>query len=269
MEENLPAFAAAEDPGVRALLAGAAGVLLPRYVAPWRYQALVRTCRCWFPRLEAQFAYCGKTRQAVLFQTMQVRHPETLVFRNPEHLMSTVDGPGLPWEFPLVLKGDLGGGGSSVFPVRKPGDLLRGIERLPPDKPLLIQRWIEHGGMDLRVVVYGERALSYFRIGYGSFYNNVCRGGRIDHQLHPDLQEKGVDAVRDFCRRTAIDMAGFDLMFPDEGDPVFIEINFHFGRKGLGGTPGHRKYLEEAVWEWRKRCLEGHRSPQTIVLTHH
>ncbi len=269
MEENLPPFASVADPEVRAVLAGAVGVLLPHYVAPWRYEDLVRVCRRWFPRLGTQFTYCGKTRQAVLFRSMRVRHPETLVFTNPERLAAHVSDLGLPWDYPLVLKGDAGGGGSTVFPVRGPRDLRRGLERLPPDKPLLIQRWVEHGGMDLRVVVYGERALSYFRVGDGSFYNNVCRGGRIDHDLHPDLQRKGVDAVQDFCRRTAIDIAGFDLMFPDDGPPVFVEINFHFGRKGLGGTQGHRKYFEEAVREWRKRCLERHSPPEGFVLSQH
>ncbi len=268
LDVNLPAFTLAEDPAVRALLSGAAGVLLPNYVAPWRYGSLVACCRRWFPRLGAQFDYCGKTRQAVLFSQLRVRHPETRIFQSPEHLRAFVGEQELPWAFPFVLKGDTGGGGSSVFPVRELGDLLRGLTRLPSDKPLLIQRWVDHGGMDLRVVVYGARAISYFRIGDGQFYNNVCRGGRIDYEIHPDLQAKGVSAVQELCRRAAIDVAGFDLMFPDSGDPVFIEINFHFGRKGLGGTKGHRKHIEEAVQEWRKRCLEEYRSGQGASLTH-
>jgi ribosomal protein S6--L-glutamate ligase len=110
--------------------------------------------------------------------------------------------------------------------------------------------------MDLRVVVYGRQAVSYFRVGGGRFYNNVCRGGLLDHERRPDLQQRGIDAVRAFCERTAIDVAGFDLMFPESGEPVFIEINFHFGRKGLGGTPGHRRFWARAVEQWREACLE-------------
>jgi ribosomal protein S6--L-glutamate ligase len=49
-----------------------------------------------------------------------------------------------------------------------------------------------------------------------------------------------------------INLAGFDLMFPDDGPPVFIEINYNFGRKGLGGTPGFRKLFREAVEWWQK-----------------
>ena len=33
-------------------------------------------------------------------------------------------------------------------------------------------------------------------------------------------------------------------MFPDGGPPVFIEINYNFGRKGLGGTPGFRRLFQ-------------------------
>jgi ribosomal protein S6--L-glutamate ligase len=268
MEVNLPAFASAEEPEVQELLFRAAGVLLPNYVAPWRYRTIVRHCRSWFPRLDAQFNYCGKTRQTVLFRAMEVRQAESRVFECPETLLTQVRETGIPWDFPFVLKGDMGGGGSSVFPIRSVSDLLRDLQGLPTDKPLLIQKWVEHGGMDLRVVVYGARALSYFRIGDGRFYNNICRGGRIDHRIHPDLQARGVEAVRRFCLRAEIDVAGFDLMFPDSGEPVFVEINFHFGRKGLGGTKGHRRYIEEAVWEWRNRCVDAYRSEPTTALTH-
>lgn len=267
MEVNLPAFTSPQEPGVMELLIGAAGVLLPNYVAPWRYASIVQHCRSWFPRLHAQFRYCGKTRQTVLFQKLRVRHPESLVFQSPGALIEYVRKDAIRWDFPFVLKGDTGGGGSSVFPIRATEDLLHGLEHLPTDKPLLIQKWVDHGGMDLRVVVYGTRALSYFRIGDGRFYNNVCRGGRIDSAIHPALQAKGIAAVQSFCLLTGIDVAGFDLMFPDAGAPVFIEINFHFGRKGLGGSRGHRRYIEEAVWEWRRRCLDGDRSEPMTVLS--
>ena len=50
------------------------------------------------------------------------------------------------------------------------------------------------------------------------------------------------------CRRMGIDVAGFDLMFPDQGAPVFVEINHHFGHKGLGGPAGAtRNYFLQAV----------------------
>lgn len=256
MEVNLPPFLSIDERETQELLRGAKGVLLPAYVTPRRYGLITRYAGNWFPRLDARFQYHGKTRQVLLFRELGVRHPETLTFKDPQELMAFVDEQGPPWGYPMVLKGDTGGGGETVFPVYGLEDLHTYLMKLPMDGPLLIQRWVDHGGKDLRVVVYGDTAVSYFRVGDGSFYNNVCRGGRLDYEGWPELQRRGVEAVRSFSSRAKIDMAGYDLMFPDDGDPLFIEINFHFGRKGLGGTEGHRKYFFQAVENWRKRCLE-------------
>lgn len=255
MEKNLPPFADPDALEVRHLLRSAAGVVLPAYVSPWRYCRITQWAQCWFPRLESRFAYQGKAKQIELFRRLGVRHPETLLFESPDHLLLAFDRQPLPWPYPVVLKGDTGGGGSRVFPLYGSGDLERYAAELPGREPALLQRWVEHGGRDLRVVVYGDRTVSYFRVGDGRFYNNLCRGGRLDRELCPGDQERGVEAVRDVCCRAGIDIAGFDLMFPDEGPPVFVEINFHFGRKGLGGTAGHRRYVREAVDAWRVRRL--------------
>jgi ribosomal protein S6--L-glutamate ligase len=158
----------------------------------------------------------------------------------------------LPLDYPFVLKGDLGGGGSAVFPVTSRNDLLHGLNRLPAERPVLIQQWVKHGGMDLRVVVVGAKMVSYFRVGGENFYNNVCRGGRMHPEIFPELQVRGMAAVAGFCHLAGINLAGFDLMFPDEGPPVFIEINYNFGRKGLGGTPGFRRLFREAVGLWQQ-----------------
>lgn len=255
MEENVPPYADIEDPGVQRLLRSAAGVLLPEHVTPWRYGSITRCAREWFPHLDARFATHGKIRQILLFRRLGTRHPESLLFDNPFQCMAYFRKNGSPWGYPAVLKGDKGGGGVAVHPIRRPGDLPGSLEGLPEKEPVLLQRFIEHGGRDLRVVVYGSQAVSYFRIGDGRFYNNLCRGGRLDHDAWPELQEKGIEAVRRFCRRTRIDIAGFDLMFPDSADPVFVEINYHFGRKGLGGDRSHRAYIARAIAEWREQCL--------------
>ena len=263
MEENLAPLAGLEDPETIALLSKAAGVLLPPHISPWRYLSITSHARNWFPRLDAQFNYRGKTKQALLFQRMGVRHPETLVFETPLQLRDYLNVHESPWGYPLVLKGDLGGGGDMVFPVYEAEEIAVHLLKLPKNEPLLIQKWVRHGGRDLRVVVYGDHAVSYFRVGGGSFYNNVCRGGKLDHEGWPELQQKGVAAALAFSRRTEIDIAGYDLMFPDDGEPVFIEVNFHFGRKGLGGFKGHQAHLLRGIQGWRRRLLSDRWSPST------
>lgn len=255
MEENLSVFEDLDDPGIQQLLVHAAGILLPPYTPPWRYREITRLARNWFPRLEARFDCFGKSKQIQLFRRIGVRHPRTHLFANPSRLMDDFTSGECCWEYPAVLKGDRGGGGSTVYPIYQPGDLPGCLDKLAQDEPVLLQTWVNHGGKDLRVVTYGDHTISYFRVGDGRFYNNVCRGGRIDYELCPAQRRKGSWAVLEFCRRAAIDVAGFDLMFPDDGDPVFIEINFHFGRKGLGGILGHHGHMLKAVRHWRSAIL--------------
>ena len=256
MEENLSVFEPLDDPDIRELLNTAAGVLLPPYISPWRYRDITRLASRWFPRLETRFDYLGKAKQILLFRQLGVRYPDTQLFEAPSQLMDHFSRCGSPWGYPVVLKGDTGGGGSGVYPIYEPNDVCRHIVKLPQDEPVLLQRWIEHGGKDLRVVTYAEQAISYFRIGGGGFYNNVCRGGRIDYDSCPEQRQMGIQAVLEFCHQAKIDIAGFDLMFPDNGNPVFIEINFHFGRKGLGGVSGHQEHVLRAVRRWRAAILK-------------
>jgi ribosomal protein S6--L-glutamate ligase len=45
--------------------------------------------------------------------------------------------------------------------------------------------------------------------------------------------------VQDFCRRSGTNLAGFDLLFDRRDktrEPLFLEINYYFGRRGLGGS---------------------------------
>ncbi len=251
LDENLPNLAPIEDPVVARLIRCARGVVMPRGATEKRYRKITAMAQDWFPNLDCRYAYPGKTTQALLFSRLNVRHPRTIVYPHPQSLLDA-GRKALPLDYPFVLKGDTGGGGSGVFPVTSRNELLNGLERLPVDEPLLIQRWVEHGGMDLRVVVIGAKMASYFRVGGGNFYNNACRGGQIHPEIFPELQCSGMAAVARFCHFTGINLAGFDLMFPDDGPPVFIEINYNFGRKGLGGTPGFRRLFRAAVGLWQQ-----------------
>lgn len=251
LEKNLPNLAAVDDPEVARMISSARGVVMPRGATEKRYRKIAALAPNRFPNFDARYRYRGKTRQTILFRCLDVRHPKTIVYQSPQ-CAADAEVTALPLDYPFVLKGDMGGGGSAVFPITSRNDLLNGLARLPPEAPLLLQQWVEHGGMDLRVVVIGAKMVSYFRVGGGNFYNNSCRGGCIRPEILPELQYSGQAAVARFCHLTGINLAGFDLMFPDEGLPMFIEINFNFGRKGLGGTTGFRRLFQEAVGLWQK-----------------
>jgi ribosomal protein S6--L-glutamate ligase len=233
------------------LVKGAAGVLMPKYCPPSRYRQVASLARSHFPHLGPRFEYRGKARQTRLFRRLGIPHPDTVIYSSPGEALCAGKIRFPPRPLPFVLKGDTGGGGSAVFPVASRADYLDGLGRLPAGEPVLVQEWIANGGKDLRVVLMGKRVKSYFRVGGESFYNNVSRGARIDYDLLPALQREGRDTAIRLARMTGIDLGAFDIMFPaGGGPPLLIEINFFFGRKGLGGLEGYESMFMEAVNDW-------------------
>ena len=162
--------------------------------------------------------------------------------------------------FPFVLKGDEGGGGWAVFLVRSEAELMKwlevlGNEQVHAARCFIAQVFVPHEGRDLRVVVIGKVIRAYWRCQYkpGEFRNNVGRGAVIKYDLDPALAKKGIRCVEDFCRKTGINLAAFDVLFDrsqPQPEPLLSEINFVFGRKGLGGTPRFYELLNQAVQQW-------------------
>jgi len=119
----------------------------------------------------------------------------------------------------------------------------------------LIQEYIPSGNRALRVTVIGSTIISYWRIqrereGFGA---SVSKGGTIDRSDDPDLQEIAVKAVRDLSERTRINLAGLDILFSkaaEERKLYFLEINYFFGRKGLGGSESYYKMLIAEIEKW-------------------
>jgi ribosomal protein S6--L-glutamate ligase len=72
------------------------------------------------------------------------------------------------------------------------------------------------------------------------------------------LRQKGIAVVRDFCRRTKINLAGFDVLF-NENDgrknphPLLLEINYFFGRTGIGGSEVFYTMLQAQIDHWLKK----------------
>ena len=95
---------------------------------------------------------------------------------------------------------------------------------------------------------------AYWRVNPG-FHKNVARGGEIDRSSNPHLMERGRQAVEELCRRAGIEVAAFDLAFrPGEEEPLFLEINWTFGTKGMGAQRFREVFVEEV-----ERWLTGHR----------
>ena len=53
-----------------------------------------------------------------------------------------------------------------------------------------------------------------------------------------------------FCFQNPISLAGVIK-------PLFLEINYFFGRKGLGGSEKYYKILQDEIDNWIKRIKNG------------
>ena len=245
------------------LMASARAIVVTQSIKAHQYEFCRAHCSRLFPDYTHRFGFEGKYANIALFRKFNAPHPGTACyesvdnfkvrhFKNQEPLMP----------FPFVLKGDRGGGGWAVFLIKDRGDLLGCLEilndkRLHATRRFIAQAFVSHGGSDLRVVVVGRTVKAYWRCQHkpGEFRNNVGRGAVINYDLDPELRKKGIRCVKDFCSRTGINLAAFDVLFDrsrPEPEPLLSEINFLFGRKGLGGSPPFYELLNQAVRQWAR-----------------
>ena len=246
------------------IIQDATAVILPQTVAKELYCLCTKMCQNVFPNYDLRFQWEGKIGDTLAFWTYGVRHPHTLVFPKVETLLGDhpdVDHrvPELP-AYPFVLKGARGGEGRQVWLIENEAELGVKLQtllqfELQGGSGFVIQEYMAALERDLRVVVIGDQVFSYWRTAQG-FLHNVARGGAIDAESDQDLQETGREKVRQFCRRSGINLAAFDLVFPaGEVDPVFLEINYTFGRTGLGGSEKFYTLLRAAVDSWLQTVL--------------
>ena len=107
----------------------------------------------------------------------------------------------------------------------------------------------------LRVVVMGRNLRSYWKRaeGSGEKVAAINRGAKINEDWRPDLQEKGRAQAQRLSAATGINLAAIDFVFPfsqPDSQPLFLEINYAFGRQGLGGSRNFYLLLFAVLQEW-------------------
>jgi ribosomal protein S6--L-glutamate ligase len=237
-------------------------VILPQGCKKELFQIARDHCKHVFPNYDARFRFPGKIGQIDLFQQTGVPHPKTLLFQNIDDYNrkfgNRKNHSGI--SYPCVFKFDWGGEGESVFLIHTVSDMENLIQKAEKFeaaglKGFLIQEYISCDNRSLRVAVIGETYGSYWRIqknkeGFGA---SVAKGSYIDFQQDPELQKKAIHATRKFCNITGINLAGFDFLFPSnekEPLPFFLEINYFFGRRGLGGSEVFYQVLNREIQSW-------------------
>ncbi|MFP4475119.1 MAG: RimK family alpha-L-glutamate ligase [Desulfatibacillaceae bacterium] len=238
----------------------ARAVVVPQSIKESQYSACRRNCNNVFPDYNTRFRFGGKLGNMRLFRKLDIPHPRSVGYVSAEEFHAR--HPGLatsPFDYPFVLKGNEGGGGVYVHLVRNREDLFSSLVHLGKMRnypvPIVAQEFVPHGGRDLRVVVAGDQVRTYWRVQrkQDEFRNNLGRGGVIEWEMDPGRTEAGTRCVMDLCEKAGIDLAAVDVVFDatvPEPLPLVLEINFIFGRKGLGGSQKFRGMFKEVVDRW-------------------
>ena len=245
----------------RAAIARADAVILPQGCREDLYRLVADQGKPMFPDYRARFHYPGKCGQAILFKETGVTTPDTFVYSDTRHFREkTRNGTTLPFPFPLVVKLDCGGEGETVFFANDDSVFQTLIDRISDFEEshqagFLIQEFIPSGNRCLRVGVIGNQIDAYWRVqpDPAGFATALSRGGHIERQADPTLEDKARRAIRHFCDQTGIDLAGFDLLFDcrlADPPPLFLEINWFFGRSGYGGSDRFYTLLNAAIDDW-------------------
>ncbi len=168
--------------------------------------------------------------------------------------------PKPPHEFPFVVKDDKSHEAQGVFVVNDSESLKAALDFLAlkegiDNKEFVTQDFIPSGGNVLRSVIMGNQVLTYWKrpVKPGQIITTISKGARIDHDWKPELQEKGRKQARVLANRTGINLAAVDFVFPlseASPEPLFLEINYYFGRRGLGGMDAYYRLLFRAIQDW-------------------
>ena len=240
----------------------AQAVILPQGCYASLYRMARDNCRHIFPNMDARFDYPCKCGQARLFERLNAPRPLTRCYESVAAYHRS------PWEkpFPAVVKLDWGGEGDTVFKVRRGAEMTEAIEAArrfesSGQQGFLVQQFVDSGNRSLRVVVVGSQLQSYWRVQpvESRFGTAVAKGAQIEYHADPALQAAARAEVRRICRQTGIQLAGFDFLFDthalDRGQiqPLVLEINYFFGRSGIGGSETFYRLLEQEVDRWLAR----------------
>jgi ribosomal protein S6--L-glutamate ligase len=235
------------------LIQAAKAIILPQTCSRSLYRACKRSTAVLFPEYEWRFRYPGKTGQSRFFEKMAYPHPATRRWRNPEALRTAKGKPS--HTMPFYIKANNAHEGDGVWLVKDPEDLDRALDRIEEwgTDSFITQEMIPCEGNVLRVVVLGKRFSCYWKRSRDRSVTTVSRGAKIDRRWRSDLREKGIRQAESLCESSGINLAAVDFVFSmvdSDPEPLILEINYSFGRRGLGGSLNYYRSLYEAVGEW-------------------
>jgi len=250
-----------------AAIKAAAAVILPQGCRQSLYEMAAANCQHVFPNYRVRFDFPGKIGQIRLFRETGTAHPPAELYPSAAEFKKQYGETFADFSLrlPCVFKFDWGGEGETVHLINSRNDLKQVLTKATVfensgQRGFLLQQYVPTNGKTLRVIIIGRAMISYWRIQQSSdgFMSSVSRGAQIDAASQPELQNTARLFIHDFCAKTAIDLAGFDVIFPAEkanSQPLLLEINYFFGRKGLGGSAAYYEILKKEINAWLSKTL--------------
>jgi len=251
------------DSSIHKCIEKADGIVLPQACPQDLYNICTKSKASLFPNYQARIEYPGKIGQSRLFKKFDFPHPATLRWRGVEdYEEACLRLDTLPHDLPFLIKENMSHEGEGVFLIENKKALKEALDNLALRersglKGFVTQAYVPCGGNVLRAVIIGKRIITYWkRPGKpGQEITTISRGAIVDHDWQPDLQEKGKVQARLLSDKTGINLAAIDFVFllaEKDPDPLILEINYYFGRRGLGGTENYYRLLYEAIQDWLK-----------------
>lgn len=137
----------------------------------------------------------------------------------------------------VVVKPIFGSEGRGILRVSDPDLALRTfrtLERL--DAVLYLQRFVEHRGFDIRVLVLDGKILGGMRrVSNGDFRTNVSRDGRGEPHVVTDTE---ADWALRAATATGARFAGIDILYDRDGRGFVIEVNAVPGWRAFQNVTG-------------------------------
>ena len=242
-----------------AFIRKADAIILPQSCSEELYEASRDSSALIFPKYDFRFRFPGKVGQSLLFEKIGFPQPETKQWNSVTKFMETCEGS-FPHEVPFIIKANMSHEAEGIYIVQdhesfdSAMDHIGAIEKSGV-KGFISQELVQSGGSVLRVVIMDKELISYWKRSYDSnqIITSAGAGARIDREWRPELAEKGREGVKRFTMLTGINLAAIDIIFPikeKEPQPLFLEINYYFGRRGLGGSFNYYKMLFRTIKEW-------------------
>ncbi|MFC1884133.1 hypothetical protein ACFL2O_05125 [Thermodesulfobacteriota bacterium] len=250
-------------------------IVLPQGCSEALYRACEKSKALLFPNYEKRYQYPGKIGQDRLFKLFNFPRPETFSWKSVEIFKNTRTGfTDPPHQWPFFLKEDRSHEAEGVYLAENPKTLESALERIALKeksgyKGFVTQNFINTKGNVLRTVIMGRKVITYWKRPFlpGQMITTISRGAIIDHDWRQEQQEKGKKYTLDLSHKTGINLAAIDLVFDEseeDPDPFFLEINYFFGRRGIGGAEKYYDLLFVALQDWLQQKGFDHKSVKLV-----